>query len=240
MRVLDTFVFHMGWFFVNEKRKLRNAVDKLKLSGNNFYFGTVKTFPTQMKTKQPKLVVAAALVCSLTTQAQLRLPIPNAFRNDVQKVVADFPTQFASLRGDVRITNPQTVEYASLLQVDKAEDCIITKYSSNTKPIYSLQALMLSTENFNEAEKKYRWLFTQLKGMNIKYVVDQYTLHGTYDAPAEERKFVTSTLAVANAPQALEKLRIEVSMQFEFPEWKVALTVFEKEKNDEEADTPDD
>lgn len=193
-----------------------------------------------MKTNQQKLLFAAAVFCSLTTQAQLRVPIPNAFRNDVQKVVADFPAQFASFRGDVRITNPQTVEYVSLLQVDKAEACTITKYSSNTKPIYSLQALMLSTESFSEAEKKYRWVFTQLKGMNIKYVVDHYTLQGAYDAPAEERKFVTSTLAVAQAPEPLQKLRMEVSMQFEFPEWKVALTVFEKEKEDEEQAGLDD
>jgi hypothetical protein len=193
-----------------------------------------------MKTKQPKLFVAAALLGAFSSQAQLRMPLPNAFRNDVQKVVADFPSQFASLRGDVRITNPQTVEYASLLQVDKAEDCIITKYSSNAKPVYSLQALMLRTENFSEAEKKYRWLFTQLKGMNVKYVVDQYTLQGLYEAPAEARKFTTSTLAVAHAPEALQKLRIEVSMQFEFPEWNVALTVFEKEKDDDDQGAIDD
>ena len=193
-----------------------------------------------MKTKQPKLLVAAALLCACTAQAQLRLPLPSAFRNDVQKVVADFPSQFASLRGDVRITNPQTVEYASLLQVNKAEDCIITKYSSNAKAVYSLQALMLHTEDYSEAEKKYRWLFTQLKGMNVTYVVDQYTLQGVYEAPAEERKFTTSTLAVAHAPEALRKLRIEVSMLFEFPEWKVALTVFEKETDDEDQGAIDD
>ncbi|HUQ96110.1 MAG TPA: hypothetical protein VM010_00490 [Chitinophagaceae bacterium] len=183
---------------------------------------------------RPKLFLAAAFLCTQTIHAQLRLPLPTAFRNDVQKVVADFPSQFASLRGDVRITNPQTVEYASLLQVDKAEDCIITKYSSNTKPVYSLQALMLHTEDFSAAEKKYKWLFTQLKGMNVKYVVDQYTLQGVYEAPAEERKFTTSELALARPPQALQKLRVEVSMQYEFPEWKVALTIFEKEKDDEE------
>jgi hypothetical protein len=188
----------------------------------------------------PKLLLASALLCASASYAQLRLPVPTAFRSDVQKVVADFPVQFASLRGDVLITNPQTVEYASLVKVDKSEECIITKYSSNTHPVYSLHALMLSTENFGEAEKRYKWLFTQLKGMNIKYVVDQYTLRGTYEAPAEERKFTTSTLAVVQPPQALEKLRIEVSMQFEFPEWKVALTVFEKEKDDEEQGELDD
>lgn len=193
-----------------------------------------------MKTNQTTLLLAAAFLCSVTAQAQLRLPISNAFRSDVQKVVADFPSQFASLRGDVLITNPQTVEYASLVQVDKAEECIITRYSSNAKPVYSLYALMLSTENFSEAEKRYKWLYTQLKGMNVKYVVDQYTLHGAYEAPAEERKFTTSMLAVAHPPEALQKLRIEVSMQFEFPEWKVGLTVFEKEKEDEEQGELDD
>jgi hypothetical protein len=192
-----------------------------------------------MKTKLPKLLLAAALLCTISSQAQLHLPIPNAFRSDVQKVVAEFPSQFASLRGDVRITNPQTVEYASLLQVDKAQECIITKYSSNIKPIYSLEAVMLRTEDFAEAEKKYKWIFAQLKGLNVKYVIDQYTLHGTYEPPAEERKFTTSTLALADPPQELEKLRIEVSMRFEFPEWKVALTVFEKEKDDEAEDGSD-
>lgn len=187
-----------------------------------------------MKIQQSTLLFAAAFLCSQTVHAQLRLPIPNAFRADIQKVVADFPSQFASLRGDVRITNPQTVEYASLLQIGKAEDCIITKYSSNTKPVYSLHALMLSTEDFSEAEKKYKWLFTQLKGMNVKYVVDQYTLQGMYEAPAEERKFTTSVLSVAHPPEGLQKLRLEVAMQFEFPEWKVALTIFEKEKDDDE------
>src|SRR5437588_686504 len=137
-----------------------------------------------MKTKLRKPLLAAALLCALTSRAQLHLPISNAFRSDVQKVVADFPSQFASLRGDVLITNPQTVEYASLLQIDKAQECTITKYSSDTKPIYSLQAVMLRTEDFAEAEKRYKWIFAQLKGLNVKYVVDQYTLHGTYEAPA--------------------------------------------------------
>ncbi len=187
-----------------------------------------------MKKSLPKRFLAAALLCSVAAHAQLHLPIPNAFRSDVQKVVADFPSQFASLRGGVLITNPQTVEYASLVSVDKAEQCIITRYSSTSKAVYSWQALMLSTEDFAEAEKKYKWLFNQLKGMNVKYVVDQYTLRGTYQAPAEERKFTISQLTVNNPPEALKKLKVEVAMDYEFPEWKVKLTVYEKERDDDE------
>lgn len=186
-----------------------------------------------MKQKKPKLIVAALFVF-LGAQAQIKLPISNAFRNDVQKVVAAFPGQFAEVRGAVLQKNPQTVEYASLVKPDKAEHAVVTQYSSNSKEVYTWQATLLSTEDFTEAEKKYKWLYSQLKGMNIKYVVDQYTLRGIYNAPSESIKFATSQLSVFNPPMALKKLRVEVSMQYEFPEWKVGLSVFEKEREDDE------
>ena len=148
--------------------------------------------------------------------------------------MAEFPNHFSSLLGEVLVTNPQTVEYASLVSVDKAEQCVITRYSSTSRAIYAWQALMLRTEDFAEAERKYKWLYTQLKGMNVKYVGDQYTLRGMYEAPAEERKFTTSQLTVTNPPEALKNLKVEVAMQYEFPEWKVSLTVYEKERDDDE------
>lgn len=192
-----------------------------------------------MKTKKPKLLLAALIIFS-ATQAQLRLPITNAFRNDVQKVVADFPNHFTDLQGEVLITNPQSVEYASLVTIDKSESCTITRYSSSGKPIYSWQAVMLRTENFSEAAKKYKWIYNQLKGMNVKYVVDQYTLRGQFEEPTEERKFWISQLMVANPPEPLQKLKVEVAMQYEFPEWKVTLSVFEKERDDDKRGDIDD
>lgn len=187
-----------------------------------------------MKQKKPKLI-AAALFLFLGAQAQLKLPVvSSAFRSDVQKVVEAYPSQFAQLRGDVLTKNPQTVEYASLIKPDKAAHAVITQYSSNSKEVYTWQATLLSTEDFAEAEKKYKWLYTQMKGLNVKYVVDQYTLRGEYKAPAEGLDFVISQLSVFNPPMALKNLRVEVSLQFEFPEWKVALAVFEKEREDDE------
>ncbi len=93
---------------------------------------------------------------------------------------------------------------------------------------------MLTTENFEEAVKKYKWLFHQVKGMNIKYVADQYTMGGKYEEPVQTLKFTTSVLAVAFPPSRFQKLKIEVSMHFEFPLWKVGLSVYEKEREDHE------
>jgi hypothetical protein len=187
---------------------------------------------------KPPLFVAIALLLSATINAQLKIPLrtnaTSGFRNDMQKVVEAFPHQFESIRGAVIAKNPQTVEYASLVKPDGAQETMIVKYSSVEKPIYSWQSVLLTTEYFDEAFKKYKATYNQLKGMNVKYVADLYTLRGTYEEPDESRKFTTSILAPQHPPLALKKLKVEVSMQFEFPEWKVAVLVYEKEKEDED------
>ena len=183
--------------------------------------------------KYPKTFITVSLVFAcLASSAQFKLPLNNAFRNDFQKVVESYPHQFEEIRGEVVEKNPQSVEYASLLKPVGAQESMIMQYSSDQKAIYSWQAVMLTTEDFEEAEKKYKWLFNQLKGLNVKYVADLYTLRGTYEMPDESRKFTTSILTLHEPPMQLQKLKVEVSMRFEFPEWKVGMTVFEKERED--------
>lgn len=186
-----------------------------------------------MKNMPFKLLILSLFgFCSL--HAQLKNPLNTAFQNDMQRVVAEFPNRFVSLIGDVMASNPQTASYASLVALKDAETCTVTRYSSGVRPIYSWQALVLRTEDFVAAAKKYNWLFHQLKGMNVTYVVDKYTLGGTYAPPTEEKKFSVSELTVIRPPDALNKLRIEVAMQYEFPEWKVIVQVFEREREDDE------
>src|SRR3954469_9554056 len=114
---------------------------------------------------RPKLLVAIATLFAFAAKAQVLLPVTNnGLRNDLQKVVEDYLKGFSSLKGNVLIENPQTVEYASLLEFSGAEGNSITRYNSS-KTIYSWQATMLTTEDFNEAVKKYKWLYNELKVM---------------------------------------------------------------------------
>ena len=186
-----------------------------------------------MRNIRSKLLILT-LFCFDSLHAQLKSPLNTGFQNDIKSVVAEFPNRFVSLMGPVMASNPQTASYASLVALKDAESCTVTRYSSGVRPIYSWQALILRTEDFVVAAKKYNWLFHQLKGMNVTYVVDQYTLGGTYAPPTEEKKFSVSELTVVRPPDALKKLRIEVAMQYEFPEWKVMVQVFEREREDDE------
>jgi len=187
-----------------------------------------------MKCTRPLTLLLLAF--SLSAQSQFKLPslnpANNAFKADIQKVIEDYPHQFASLRGKVIEKNPQSVEYASLVKPQGAQESSIMRYSSNKKEVYTWQAVMLATEDFETATQKYKSIFSQLKGMNVKYVVDQYTLVGKYEAPEESKKFVVSTLTIDGPPSPLQKLKVEVTMQFEFPEWKVKVLLYEKERED--------
>ena len=178
--------------------------------------------------------LCVAVIWHYTCICQIKLPVNTAFRSDIQKVFKDYPDQFSNTKGDVRSNNPQTVEYLSNIIPSGAEDAYVMQYSALGKSIYSWHTTILTTENFKEASDKYKWLYQQLKGMNVTYVTDQYTLEGKYQQPDESIGFVTSVFTLAHPPSPLKKMKVEISMNFEFPEWKVALAIFEKEREDDE------
>jgi hypothetical protein len=175
--------------------------------------------------------VAALLVCT-SLSAQAKLPLATGIRNDLQKVVAEYPARFAAIRGEVMHRNPQTTEYKSTIKIGETGECSIVEYSSAAKPVCSWQALMFVGEDYEAAAKKYKWLYNQVKGTNLYYLKDQYTLRGQYQEADESRGFSVSTLALVTPPAAYSKLRVDVLLQFEFPEWKVQLLVYEKERED--------
>jgi hypothetical protein len=188
-----------------------------------------------MKINQIKLLAIIGLMLSVQGNAQIKVPVTNnELRTNLQKVIQAFPGHFSDLRGDTLIENPQTIEFASLLDFKTARENSIIQYKS-TKPIYSWQAVLINTEEFEEAVMKYKWLYNQLKVMTI--TMDNgysFTMSGDYDTPDEGRKFSSSVFKLTPNASNMPKLKVEVSMQFEFPEWKVSLLVYEKEREDNE------
>ena len=186
-----------------------------------------------MKISWTKVLLLMAILAGSSSQAQLRVPVTNNdLRINLQKIVSDFPNQFSTLRGDTLIENPQSIEFASRLAFRGATENSIIQYKS-VRPVYSWQATLLSTEEFEEAEKKYRWLYNQLRVMTIK--LDNgysFSLNGDYDEASESKKFCGSIFKMTPNATDMPKLKIEASMQFEFPEWKVNLLVYEREKED--------
>ena len=149
---------------------------------------------------------------------------------DLKKVILDLPHQFKNIIGEAIVENPQSTDYRCNLEIEGAEECFITKYSSNDKAIYSWQALMLTTENFNEAKRKFKSLFDQFNNMAI--VSSQ--LKGIYEAPIEEKSFTSVIFSISPSDVSSEKLKVEIVMESEMMEWKVRVLVYNREREDDE------
>lgn len=188
-----------------------------------------------MKISIPKLIAIPCILAGLTSYSQLKFPVTNNdLRTNLSKIISDYPHHFASLKGDTIAINPQTIEFSSRLDFKEAPQNYIVLYKSQ-KPVYSWQAVLMNTEDFEAASKKYKWLYTQLKVMTVKLEGGySFTLSGEYDAPDESKKFSSSIFKLTPNAGNMPRLKIEASMQFEFPEWKVMLVVYEREREDNE------
>jgi hypothetical protein len=188
-----------------------------------------------MKILRTSLIASVIVLYVSPAMGQIRIPVTNNdLRHNLEKVIADFPQELNSIKGNMIERNPQTVEYATVLKFDGAEENTVTQYISN-KPVYSWQATVLTSEDFEEASKKYKWLCNQLRVMTIN-MGNGYTfsLNGDYEAPDDSKKFSISTFHLTPAATYMPKLKVEVGMQFYFPEWKVVLRVYQKEREDSE------
>lgn len=187
-----------------------------------------------MRIPLAKLLVFAFFLPSLNSHAQFKFPVTNNdLRTNLSRVLTDYANGFPTLKADTIAVNEQSIEFATQLQFEGCEQNTISQYKSKNA-IYSWQALLLTTEDFEEASKKYKWLYDQLKVMTVKVEDYSFTLSGDYGAPDESRTFSTTVFKLTPNAANMPKLKIEASMHFEFPEWKVTLVVYEREREDNE------
>jgi hypothetical protein len=187
------------------------------------------------KTVKSLLLIIAISTHSFSSHSQLRLPLANALASDIRTVIRDYPHQFSSLQGTIIEENPQTIQYACNFKVSGAETSSITKYSANNKKVFSWEALMLTTDDFETAKKKFRALYLQFNQLGVKMDYGEtFYLGGKYEAPVEEKKFNSVILMFENPDQNTYKMKLEISMQYELLEWKVRVLIYEHERDDDE------
>lgn len=187
------------------------------------------------KTVKSLLLIVVISTHSLTSYSQLRLPLANALASDIRTIIRDYPHQFSSLLGAIIEENPQTIHYDCTFKVAGAETSSIIRYSANNKKIYSWEALMLTTDDFEAAKKKFRALYLQFNQLGVKMDYGEtFYLGGKYEAPVEEKKFNSVILMFENPDRNTYKMRLEISMQYELLEWKVRVLIYEHERDDDE------
>lgn len=162
-------------------------------------------------------------------QAQI-LPVKNALQADLARVLEDYPNHFKNMLGELRTGNPQSEQYVSEIKIKDAIECTITKYSAEGKEIWSWEALMLQTDDFNNAEKKFRALYQSIQNLSVNAGSGKTVFKGTYEKPTEEKGFTSIVFKPGQENGTLKKLRVDLSIQNELLEWVVKVTVYDVER----------
>jgi hypothetical protein len=168
-------------------------------------------------------------ISTIALNAQLKIPGNANITSDIKKVIDDYPNHFVNLLGEVIIQNPQSTDYRCNFKVNGAEECSITRYSGTKNPA-SWQALMLTTDDFDEAKKKFKSIFGQLNNFPLRSM----HLKGQYESPVEEKKFASITFSFSPSEESVSKLQVELLMEADMMEWKVRILIYDRERSDDE------
>jgi hypothetical protein len=198
--------------------------------------------PVQMK-KTVKILVIFTMLAAMPVlvPAQIKLPVANGFTADLKKVIEDYPSRFIHLMGEMKAQHEQTTEYFCNLKVNGAEEATIIRYSSKREGVVSWEAVMFTSDDFEDAKKKYKSYFNQLNNLGVTLGKDHFRIRGSYENPAEENKFNSIFFAFEPTAPDIKKVKVELTLQYKAPmDWQVKVLVYDKEREDGEQGRTED
>ena len=174
------------------------------------------------------MFAGVALLVATAAFAQTRFTSirEESFSKVMEIVVHDFPNNYRNITGDLLVEQPETDDYASLVLLPGASECVITRYHSMEDTTASWQAKMFRGEDFKEVSQRYKELYRQLKGCYLRLVDGSIVyMDAEWEAPTEEKPFVMSTLRLATGDERYKEMKIDLEMVYQFPEWAININV---------------
>src|SRR5260221_14197712 len=87
-----------------------------------------------------------------------------SFPATINAVLKDFPYNLRNITGELVLAQGEFENYASIVELLGAENCVVTRYHSADDTTASWKAKMFSSEDFDQGARTYLELFRKLKG----------------------------------------------------------------------------
>jgi hypothetical protein len=180
-----------------------------------------------MKTTLTLFLVTQAFCGGAQTRV---LPITEA----IDTILRDFPSNLRHITGELVLAQGEFENYASMVQLADAEDCIITRWHSTRDTTVSWQAQLYAGDDFVMAEQRYHQLFRQLHQCYMRMPDSTLTwLSGDWEAPKEGVSFTTSTLQLKTGDWRYREVQVQVELVYNLAEWTVRVNIASKRPDDE-------
>ncbi len=160
----------------------------------------------------------------------------NQTNGTLEKVIQDYPNQFKNIRGELLQATLRSTEYKSNITIPGAVSTTVTQYSVADKRLVSWQTTIYTSNRFDDAKKRYKELYGQIKNTIIKLDGERpVILNGQYEMPSEEKKYNTVLFDLLPATVLTQKLKIDLMLEKVNQEWKIVLSVYDRERKQGEA-----
>lgn len=183
---------------------------------------------------KPVTTLVIAVMASLFAYAQTSISVPKdySFNRVIETVLLDFPNNLRAISGELRFAMAGMENYASLINLPGAEECVVARYHSAEDTTASWQAIVGREEDFKKASARYKALYKQVKACQLKLVDGSVVfIDGEWEPPREENKFTMSTLRLATGDRRYKEVKMDVEMIYQFPEWVININIVSKKKD---------
>ncbi len=152
----------------------------------------------------------------------------NELAQAVKQVLEDHQNGYKNLMVD---SGDSLSESKVVLPAAEANN--FAQHSVADRSVMSWQARLLTTDDHEKAQKKFRAAYQQLQGLQVKVGSRSYRLHAAYDKPDMNEKFTAIVFDLEPVNSYSEKIKVEVQLNFQIPmEWVVGVLVYDRERKD--------
>lgn len=175
-----------------------------------------------------KFALGAFMLCCISAKAQLKIPLKN--NNDIspvlEKVICDYPNDFANIKGALIEEQPSVINYACVLNIKGMPPGIISQYGYEAEHAFSWKNTLLETDNFNDAKTKFRLYYNHIKKTVAAIEKLEIKLDADYVEPDEFKSFNTIRFKLETMQDLVKDVTVELNMQYEMDHWTITMGVF--------------
>lgn len=151
----------------------------------------------------------------------------------VDAVLRDFPNNLRHISGEPVLSEGEFDNYASVLTLPDAQECIVTRWHSEKDTTASWQAKMFTSDDYGAAERQYRRLYQQLKTCHMTLGDStMIPLEGNWAPASAGAAFTTSTLRLKTNDWRYQDVRIDLELVYQLATWAVQINIVSKKPDD--------
>jgi len=178
--------------------------------------------------KSLKTIFPLCLLCMQLMCFAQKASVSPAFNSALEKILLDFPLSFSNLKGEEILKEETEVRHESRIVLPGSEDCMVNTMLDGAKKTVGWEAVMVTTQTYEEAAKEYKKLYLQLIDCRFKLKSKTaVSLIGKWVSPQPTENFSSTTFILSSSTGAYRKMNIELEMVNVMDEWKVNLRVKE-------------